>query len=320
MRAWPLISLLVCAGCTVRMPRPGELGIRVKTTTRVEARVHTQAQVHVQAPTQLQGQVDVQAPPPPPEPEVLVPIQGAPVVEFFGIPLENAQDVVFVLDISGSMNDPAVGRLAEIQPTSAPPGPPPPGPPPPSYTPASSPGLPPPTVPPGEGPPPPVEAPGPPPTDVPPADVQPPVVAIEQLRKIDVAQAELVDALERLPAGTRMNVIFFNSELEGFAPTMVPLEETARAGLIEYVRSTLATGSTALAPAMRIAFLMNARRIVLLSDGLGNVGGSSDSLLRDAREAMRGGVRIDTIGLGRSKNAALLRTLANESGGLYQAL
>lgn len=35
---------------------------------------------------------------------------------------------------------------------------------------------------------------------------------------------------------------------------------------------------------------------------------------------MRGGVRIDTIGLGATQNGALLETLARESGGLYQAL
>jgi hypothetical protein len=71
---------------------------------------------------------------------------------------------------------------------------------------------------------------------------------------------------------------------------------------------------------MRTAFLMNAHRIVLLSDGLGNVGGDSRALLRDAREAMRGDVRIDTIGLGADQDAALLQALASESGGLYQAL
>jgi len=71
---------------------------------------------------------------------------------------------------------------------------------------------------------------------------------------------------------------------------------------------------------MRTAFLMNARRIVLLSDGLGNVGGNADAVLRDAREAIRGGVRIDTIGLGSGQDGALLSALARESGGLYQAL
>jgi hypothetical protein len=45
-----------------------------------------------------------------------------------------------------------------------------------------------------------------------------------------------------------------------------------------------------------------------------------EAMLRDAREAMRGGVRIDTIGLGAGQDGALLSTLASESGGLYQAL
>jgi len=117
-----------------------------------------------------------------------------------------------------------------------------------------------------------------------------------------------------------MDVIFFNRGVEAFAPGMVPLEETAREEMIGFVREMEATGPTALTPAMRIAFLMNARRIVLLSDGLGNVGGDSHALLRDAREAMRGGVRIDTIGLGKTQDAGLLQALARESGGLYQSL
>jgi hypothetical protein len=71
---------------------------------------------------------------------------------------------------------------------------------------------------------------------------------------------------------------------------------------------------------MRTAFVMNATRVVLLSDGLGNVGGGPEAVLRDAREAMHGGVRIDTIGLGAGQDGALLSTLASESGGLYQAL
>jgi len=279
MRAWSIISLLVCAGCTVRLPRPGTVGIAVKATTRVEVRAQ------------------------PATAEVVVPLQNAPVVEFFGVPLEGAQDVVFVLDVSGSMADPAQGRIAQIQvtqPAAAPPPPLEPGAPPPSVT--------------------------PPPMDPPPEDpaAPPPVAPASAVtlshRKIDVAQAELVDALARLPAGTRMNVIFFNSDLEAYAPALVPLEDARRADLIAFVGETSATGSTALTPAMRTAFLMNARRIVLLSDGLGNVGGNAETLLRDAREAMRGGVRIDTIGLGATQNGALLETLARESGGLYQAL
>ena len=59
---------------------------------------------------------------------------------------------------------------------------------------------------------------------------------------------------------------------------------------------------------------------MLLSDGLGNVGGSAAEPLRDAHEAIRGGVRIDTIGLGVDQDTARLAALARESGGIYQPL
>jgi hypothetical protein len=139
-------------------------------------------------------------------------------------------------------------------------------------------------------------------------------------RKIEVAHHELVDAIERLPAGTRMNVVFFNNRLEAFAPSMVSLDDSGRDELVGFVTDTVPSGRTALGPAMRTAFLMNARRIVLLSDGLGNIGGDDASVLRDAREAMRGGVRIDTVGLGSNQDVQLLQTLAQESGGIYQGL
>ncbi|MBA3456388.1 MAG: VWA domain-containing protein [Deltaproteobacteria bacterium] len=243
-------------------------------------------------------------------PTVIVPIEGATVVEFFGIPLEGAGDIVFVFDTSGSMSELAAGRLAQIQTT---PGPPPGPPPPPPVDPG------PPGPPPTEPPPDPSIDPSSVPADA--APVAPELApAPTQPRKIDVAQAELVAALERLPAGTRINVLFFNDELEAFAPNMVPLDDPGRAGMVGFVRETIPVGNTALAPAMRTAFLMNARRIVLLSDGLGNVGGRAHHVLRDAREAIRGGVRIDTIGLGRDQDRQLLQALASESGGLYQPL
>lgn len=258
MRSLSLVALLfVLVGCKVVVPRP-PVGVKISLKARVA----------------LHGEVRV-APPPPP---VVVAVVNAPVVEFFGIPLEDAQDVVFVLDCSGSMSDQVQGRLAEIDLTQAPPPPPPD------------------------------------PAALPPPPPPPPRLP----RKIDVAQAELADAIRRLPAGTRMNIVLFNNRLEAISPTFVALEDASRDGLIAFVNDKAPDGRTALAPAMRVAFLMNARRIVLLSDGLGNVGGNSRTLLRDAREAMNGGVRIDTIGLGRDQDVSLLQTLASESGGLYQ--
>jgi hypothetical protein len=227
-------------------------------------------------------------PPPPPAPAPVVEIKNAPVVEFFGIPLEGAADVVFVLDCSESMESLARGRIADIA-LAADPTMPPPAP-----DPAVS-----------------------DPSVAPPAAPAPVHFAP---RKIDVAKQELVEALERLPEGTATNVLFFNNDVDGYAPSLVSFQAASRAALIAFVNESVPEGRTALVPAMRAAFLMNARRIVLLSDGIGNVGGGSAVLLDDAREAIRGGVRIDAIGLGADQDVELLSRLAAESGGLYQAL
>lgn len=303
MRPWSLILLLFgCASCIVRVPQPR--GVVVSVNAAVRANVNVRVE-----------------PPPPPEPAVE--LQGAPVVEFFGIPLEGAPDVVFVLDCSGSMTALAQGRIAQLGEQDSPAaGSPATGSPADGSTPAgSTPDGSTPAGNPPDGSPPEGSSPDGSPPDGSPPDGSPPASSPPAVpSKIDVARNELVDAIQRLPAGTAMNVIFFNSSVEAFAPGMFPLEEAGRDKLIGFVRDMTATGSTALVPAMRVAFLMNARRIVLLSDGLGNVGGDSGTLLRDAREAMRGSVRIDTIGLGREQDDELLQALARESGGIYQSL
>lgn len=136
--------------------------------------------------------------------------------------------------------------------------------------------------------------------------------------KMEVAQAELIEALIRLPDGTRMNLLIFSYHVDAYAPSLVVIDEQRRNDLIEFVREMRAAGATALQPAMRTGFLLNAPRIVLLSDGLGNIGGDQEDIMRDVREAIRGGVRIDTIGIGPGQDTKLLTALARETGGLYQ--
>jgi hypothetical protein len=324
MRLLPLIvALLLCTGCHVRAPVPG-----VRASGAAQA--HTDVRVDLRAHVRVRAKPSYRPPPPPP-PEARpqpVPLEGSTVVEFFGVPLEGAQDVVFLLDRSGSMIEPATGRIAQLS-AHAPPTPLPP-----EATfyeedPSETPPL---TVgPEGD-----VDAPDefePQPEDLPPPDptmdaqadapVEPatsaPAPQPTTPRKIDVARRELIDALAQLPAGTRLNVIFFSNWLEAYAPGLTPLDEDNRQDMMHFVDGTEPRGATALATAMRAAFMMGARHVVLLSDGLGNMGGGSEETLRDAREAMRGGLRIDTIGIGPDQDRPLLRALAHESGGLYQA-
>lgn len=282
MRNWTLVTLSVLAGCSFRVPRGIPVRAQGKLTVRADVRV--QAQGNARADT------------------VVVPLQNAPVIEFFGIPLADAREVLFVLDVSGSMSERAEGQLALIPP------------PPPATTPPAA----------TETPPGPPSSGAPPAGDIPPPATQPPPVTnqigVTAPTKMEVAQAELIDAVAKLPQGTRVNVLIFSNDVDAYAPSMIVVDDTTRSDLISFVRDMRAVGSTALQPAMRVAFLLNAHRIVLLSDGLGNIGGGREDIMRDVREAVRGGLRIDAIGIGAGQDRRLLSELAAETGGLYQAL
>jgi hypothetical protein len=281
MRSFSLVSVLLLSACSFRAPR----GIPVRVSG------------HVRAELRVEGGASVD--------KVVVPLQGAPVIEFFGIPLADAREVLFVLDVSGSMAENAAGQLAMIAPpppvtAPAEPSPPEPSPPATDAAPAEP-------------------APSPQASQAaPPTAGSPQSIGTHVSTKLEVAQAELIDALSKLPPGTRMNILIFSNDVDAYAPNLVVIDEPTRTDLVAFVHEMRPAAATALQPAMRTAFLLNAPRIVLLSDGLGNIGGDGDDIMRDVAEAVRGGVRIDTIGIGPGQDTKLLTALAADTGGLYQ--
>jgi len=197
-------------------------------------------------------------------------------VQFFGVPLDGAQDVVFVLDRSGSMSGVSAGFAGSQVGMSK--------------TGAVLAGLGGSLVNSAAG--------GPLPT------------------KLEAAKQELVGTLRAMPDGTRFNIIWFDDSLKALSPRMMVLEPRTRGAVEAFVMGIDTGGSTAAVPALELAYSIGAARIILLSDGLANTGGSGDTLLSNARSEMRRGVRFDTIGLGIDQDASLLQTLAAESGGV----
>jgi hypothetical protein len=220
------------------------------------------------------------APPPPPPPsavasahaEVSIDIE----ISFFGVPLRGVEDVVFVLDRSGSMGLVSAGvsgRALGMGKTSSA---------------LASIG----------------------------GSLLNQAVHNPLPSKLDSAKRELIDTLYAMPAGTSFGVIFFDNQINALAPRMWVLDQHSRERAAAFIRAIKPGGSTAAVPAMRLAYNMGARRIILLSDGLANSGGNGGDLLREARSAMRAGLRIDTVGLGLDQDDALLQNLAAESGGI----
>jgi hypothetical protein len=197
-------------------------------------------------------------------------------VSFFGVPLDNAQDVVFVLDRSGSMDLVATGfsgqavGMGEIGSVVA-----------------------------GLG-----------------ATIANSATGNHLPSKLEVAKAELIRTIRAMPDGTRFNIIFFNDEIKALSRTMMVLHGGSRAGVEAFIAGIDTDGSTAAVPALDLAYQIGAARIVLLSDGLANTGGSADTLLQRAREQIAMGVRFDTVGIGLDQDLDLMQKLAGESGGV----
>lgn len=213
---------------------------------------------------------------PDPEPAAQASLSIDVQISFFGVPLDGAQDVVFVLDHSGSMSGVSTGfagnQVGMGSTTST------------------------------------LVALG--------GTVANGVAGGPLPSKMEAAKDELIRTLRAMPDGTRFGVIFFNHRIHALAHRMWMLGPSTRVRAEQFIAGIDPSGSTAAVPAMRLAYQMGARRIILLSDGLANTGGNGNDLLSDARGAMRRGLRIDTVGLGLDQDGELLQTIATESGGL----
>lgn len=197
-------------------------------------------------------------------------------VSFFGVPLDGAQDVVFVLDRSGSMSGVTTGftgqqlGMGETKSLLV-----------------------------GLG-----------------LDLANEMTGSHLPTKLETAKAELVRALRAMPDGTRVGVIWFDDDISTPSRHLMILQPHTRAAIERFVSRIETGDTTAAVPALELAYRMGARRVILLSDGLANDGGDGDVLLARARDRMRDGVRFDTVGLGIDQDGAMLQQLANESGGV----
>jgi hypothetical protein len=97
---------------------------------------------------------------------------------------------------------------------------------------------------------------------------------------------------------------------------LVALSQTYRSYAHRFVRNIRPIGSTAAVPALRAAGTMGARHIVFLSDGLANTGGDGNDLLALANGFAQAGIRVDTVGLGRDQDYGVLQQMSAMTGGV----
>ena len=142
-----------------------------------------------------------------------------------------------------------------------------------------------------------------------------------QGQKIDKAKEAAIAAIERLNKNDIVSVVAYDSTVTVVVPAT---KLTDKRSLIERIRKISAGGSTALfagvskgaAEIRKFAEKNRVNRIILLSDGLANVGPKSPSELGALGASLqKESIAVTTLGLGLDYNEDLMTMLAQNSGG-----
>jgi uncharacterized protein YegL len=142
--------------------------------------------------------------------------------------------------------------------------------------------------------------------------------AASETTKLGGAKRELIPAIQGLPESASFSIITFGNETEEWYQGMVPATSTNRNLAVAFVKGLEANGGTPAAQALSKAFtLPEANLMFFLSDGQ-PTDGSPDHILTTVHNlnAQRK-VQISAVGLGDDQDAKFLTNLAKQNGGQY---
>ena len=139
--------------------------------------------------------------------------------------------------------------------------------------------------------------------------------------KIEQARQAAIAAVNRLRDDDIVSVVLYNSSVQVLVPAT---KATDRRQIIRLIRTVRAGGNTALfsgvskgaAEVRKFLDEESVNRVILLSDGLANVGPSSPrELARLGRSLVKEGISVSTLGLGLRYNEDLMSGLASAGSG-----
>ena len=136
-------------------------------------------------------------------------------------------------------------------------------------------------------------------------------------KKIEKVKLHLIASLTGLPPGARFNLVLFSGRVQTLSPAMIPANGLSVAAVSAFVERLQEGGSTNMFQAMEAAFFQDATQIVLLTDGLPT--SSSPGAILDLAQRYNADRRltISTVGVGGDQARDFLATLAQENGGSF---
>jgi HEAT repeat protein len=158
------------------------------------------------------------------------------------------------------------------------------------------------------------------------------IAAIEGGKKIDVAKRELIKAIAALPKKARFAIIWYNHDVMPWQREMCDASDQSKQQAFDEIKNLKATGATNIFDSLERGFMLagyaqrdqnfkqGADTIFLLSDGSPNHGRftAPDDILREVGKInAERKITIHTIGIGREHDSGFMQKLAEQNGGQY---
>ncbi len=139
----------------------------------------------------------------------------------------------------------------------------------------------------------------------------------KEATKLGKAKRELIPAVKGLAPGTHFTVVTFGSKIETWQPQLVQATDGNKTSAALFLERLSSNGGTPAKEALQRAFqLSNIETVFFLSDGHPNT--SPDSILQEVSRLNPGRkVIVHAIGLGDDQDRDFLCKLAMENRGLY---
>jgi Ca-activated chloride channel family protein len=143
--------------------------------------------------------------------------------------------------------------------------------------------------------------------------------------KLRDSKRAALELLTTLRPEDRVTLIAYASNVNRLSHRLL-VDNEGKETLRTLIMGLRSTGSTALGPALFDAFsalqtiesTMNLRHVILMSDGLANVGEKRPSVIgARAAAAFRAGISVSTMGVGLNYNEDLMTQVADQGGGRY---
>jgi len=137
--------------------------------------------------------------------------------------------------------------------------------------------------------------------------------------RLDIAKEQLSLVLRRLEDEVLFNVIFFETNVIPFSKKLQKMRKRTRQQVLRFVHEQVSAGSTALYPALKLAFedeLVDT--IYLLSDGAPTEGEITDiAVIRQAVQRWNAHRKVKIHGITVGQDSTLLHWLTLDTGGRY---